>query len=49
MIESAWTEFKVRFEMIQRLKADIACEELLRSEAQEKAKVWRLIDGVYLK
>lgn len=39
MVDSVWKTFKKQFETIQQEKADIACAELLQTEAQEKAKV----------
>lgn len=39
MVDRVWRTFKMKFEMIQQEKADLACAELLENEAMEKAKV----------
>lgn len=39
MINKVWKEFKTSYDAIQKEKAEIACAELLKTEAQEKAKV----------
>lgn len=39
MVDRVWRSFKKKFELIQQEKADLACAELLHTEALEKAKV----------
>ena len=39
MVDRVWRTFKMKFEMIQQEKSDLACAELLKNEAMEKAKV----------
>lgn len=46
MVGRIWKAFKAKFEIIQQEKADIACAELLQTEAEEKAKVWAVY-GLY--